>query len=151
MDSGPPEFAALVSVHPKFAELILNGRKRVEFRKRRFAESVTHVVIYATRPVQKILGFFEVSAVREDTPSRLWRRYKARGGISRAVFSEYFGEHPLGVAIEVGRVFAFSSPLPLSGVSASATAPQSFCYLRGRVVSKLLRQTNRWNGEELPG
>jgi predicted transcriptional regulator len=143
MDPGPPDLAALVSVHPKFADLILTGRKRVEFRKRRFAESVSHVVIYATSPVQKILGFFEVSAVREDTPGRLWRRYKARGGISRAVFSKYFGGHPLGVAIEVGRVFTLSRPVPLSGVSASSTAPQSFCYLRGRVVSKLLRQTNR--------
>lgn len=138
MDSESGGVTALVSVHPEFAELILAGRKRVEFRKTRFSEAVTCVAMYVTRPVQRILGFFEVSAVHEDTPRRLWHRYSAQGGITRAVFSEYYRQRRRGVAIEVGRVFVLSRPMTLSEVTRNSTPPQSFTYLSGRAVKKLV-------------
>jgi len=137
MDSGLSRVAALMSLHPEFAHLILKGQKRVEFRKRRFAETVTHVVIYATDPVKQVLGFFEVSRLREDTPDKLWNRYKRRGGIARDAFSAYYKESRTGVAIEVGRVFELPRPLALSEVN--KTAPQSFAYLSQRTLSELTR------------
>jgi len=93
--------------------------------------------MYVTRLVQRILGFFEVSAVHEDTPTRLWHRYSAQGGITRAVFSEYYRQRRRGVAIEVGRVFVLSRPMTLSEVTRNSTPPQSFTYLSGRAVKKL--------------
>ncbi|MEX2221157.1 MAG: ASCH domain-containing protein [Candidatus Rokuibacteriota bacterium] len=137
MASGTSRVAALMSLHPEFAHLILEGRKRVEFRKRRFAETVTHVVIYATGPVKQILGFFEVSRLREDTPENLWNRYKRRGGIARNAFSAYYKQSRTGVAIEVGRVFRLPNPLDLSEVN--PTAPQSFVYISQRTISELTR------------
>lgn len=142
MDSEARGVVALVAIHPEFANLILTGEKRVEFRKRRFAEAVTHVVIYATWPVKKILGFFEVSGVHEDTPKKLWSRYGRVGGIGREVFSAYFGERPRGFAIEVGRVFTLSKPLPLSEVSRSGSAPQSFQYISRGTVTRLARKAS---------
>ncbi len=140
MATGAHGVVALVSVHPEFANLILTGRKTVEFRKRRFAEAITHVVIYATSPVQKVLGFFEVSGVYEDTPGRLWNRYRKEGGIGRKVFLAYYGESPRGIAIEVGRVFTLSRPLSLSQIGRSGAAPQSFRYISGDPLTKLVRK-----------
>lgn len=128
-----------MSLHPEFASLILAGTKRVEFRKRKFGEAVTHVIVYATCPIKKILGFFEVSRVREDTPKKLWSKYRAKGGIARDTFWSYYGGRSTGVAIEVGRVYLLPQPLSLSAIGRSVIAPQSFRYISGRVVDKLAR------------
>ena len=49
---------ALLSIHPVYAQGIIDGRKTVEFRRRAFGKSVTHVVVYATAPVRKVVGAF---------------------------------------------------------------------------------------------
>lgn len=51
----------LLSIQPEYAEKILNGTKRFEYRKAVTRnESVRTVVIYATMPVGKVVGEFEV-------------------------------------------------------------------------------------------
>jgi predicted transcriptional regulator len=127
-----------MSIHPEFAKLILSGRKRVEFRKRRFAEPVTHVVIYATVPVARIVGVFEVDAVEEAPPQRLWRRYGRVAGIAHTGFSVYYTNYRVGVAIRVGRVFPLTKPRRLSGLSRSLTPPRTFRYLQDGVIERIL-------------
>jgi predicted transcriptional regulator len=80
-----------MSIHPEFAEAILNGEKTVEFRKRRIAEDVTHIAIYVTQPVSAIVGVFEVEGQLTTSPRRLWRAFHDAAGISRRHFFEYFG------------------------------------------------------------
>jgi len=120
---------ARLSVHPQFASRIMSGEKRIEFRKVNFAEKVTHVVVYATAPVGKILGYFEVESVDVDKVNILWSRYSSDGGISKNAFFEYFGDSRKGVAIGVGNTFVCSKPMNLSNLSKSTTPPQNFIYL----------------------
>ncbi len=40
----------VMSVHPRFAEAIMDGRKKIEFRKRPLADDVSVVWVYATAP-----------------------------------------------------------------------------------------------------
>ena len=49
--SQPDRRIALMSIRPQFAAAILDGSKRVEFRKRPLAADIGTVVIYATKPV----------------------------------------------------------------------------------------------------
>ncbi len=63
-----------MAIHPHYADAILDGRKKVEFRKRAVAEDVTTVLIYATAPVKKIIGQFEVAHTVVTTPSALWEQ-----------------------------------------------------------------------------
>ena len=42
MDSNSSE-VALLSIHPRFAEAILTGEKRVEFRRTKFSRDVSHI------------------------------------------------------------------------------------------------------------
>ncbi len=63
-----------MAIRPHFADSILAGRKRVEFRKRRFSRAVSHVIIYATEPVKRVIGMFEVKSVSDGPPARVWRR-----------------------------------------------------------------------------
>lgn len=137
MDSRATRSLALMSIHPRHVEMILSGRKRVEFRKVSFSGPLAYVVMYATAPVKRVVGIFSVKAIDEGSPSQLWRRYRTIGGVDHTVFRAYYAGSRRGVAIRVGRVVKLASPLRLSRLVARSPAPQSFRYLRERVVSRL--------------
>jgi predicted transcriptional regulator len=126
-----------MAIRPQFARLILNGKKKVEFRKTRLASDVSHVLIYATVPLKEIIGFFEVNRIQEGVPDDLWKIYQDVAGIEEQVFRRYYGSAPRGIAIEVGRVFVLSKPVPFKRIAGKlkATAPQSFRYLYADVFA----------------
>jgi predicted transcriptional regulator len=128
---------ALLPIRPRFAELIITGEKRVEFRKVNFRQDVSHVVLYASRPVERVLAYFEVSAMRAESPRRLWARYHAVAGIDRKEFDRYYESADLGVAIEIGQVWVLPRPLPLSALGGSLSVPQSFAYLNADALDAL--------------
>lgn len=140
MDTPDGRTVALMAIQPRFADLILAGRKRVEFRKTRFRSPVSHVVIYSTGPVGKVVGFFEVEGLDVAAPERLWERYVSVAGVEACFFESYFGAAELGVAIRIGDVFKLRSPVPLGTVSAGTHPPQSFCYLDDSALSRLERR-----------
>lgn len=120
----------LFSIKPEYAEKILNGTKRFEYRKAvPRNESVHTVVIYATMPVGKVVGEFEVGGVLRDKPSVLWHRTKDASGITRAFFDSYFSGRAEASAIAVKKPKRYPRPLSLEAVSGSVTPPQSFQYL----------------------
>lgn len=78
----------LLSIKPKFAEAIMDGRKRYELRKKKNSpkKDINLVYIYATSPVQKIIGIFKISNIIEDSPIALWDRLNDHAGISEEKF-----------------------------------------------------------------
>ena len=64
-----------MSIRPQFAAAILDGSKRVEFRKRPLAADIGTVVIYATKPVGAVLGEFVVDGQAVGKPEELWVRF----------------------------------------------------------------------------
>lgn len=136
MDSKSP-VVVLLSIKPHYANAILDGRKKVEFRKRKFGRAVSHVVIYATAPMQRIVGWFEVGPLHELSPERLWRRFSTIGGISRDDFRAYYAGVPSGVAIAVTAVQRLRKPLALKRIS-SSPPPQSYSYLPASVLALIV-------------
>ena len=132
---------ALMSINPQYASLILTGEKRVEFRKRRINPRVSHIVIYATSPVKKIIGYFKVKKIEEESPTKLWKRYREIGGIDATIFKKYYSNCIQGVAIEVGKVYSFGDPLPISVLGKSYSPPQSFSYLDSTAL-EILKNLN---------
>ena len=118
-----------MSIHPEFAQSILNGEKKVEFRKTCFASQVSHIVIYATSPLKKIVGYFEVQGIKVAPPKELWLCYSKVAGIEQEFFQEYYYNIDKGVAIEIGRVHNLNHFLALKYISDSLIAPQSYTYL----------------------
>jgi len=120
----------ILSIKPEFAEKILSGEKRFEFRKAAFNNaSVRTVVIYATKPIGKVVGEFEISAVHVDSPSNIWKKTRHHAGIDKQFFDSYFEDRDVAVAIGVGKVHRFSEPRRLSEYGEGLAAPQSFRYL----------------------
>lgn len=136
----PDGAIALLSIHPEYVELIKSGVKRVEFRRRAFARTITHVVIYATSPVKQLVGFCEVDRVVRGTPDALWTQHGADGGIPRATLFRYLDGLAAAIAI-VLRPFcplANRIALPALGV---ARPPQSFQYLTKSAFTALAKHT----------
>jgi len=130
---------ALMSIHPQYAEAIMAGRKKVEFRKRNLADDVKIVVVYATRPVGAVVGTFTLDGADIDTPADLWRRHGHHGCIERPAYDAYFHDRSSAVALRVAGAHRLSAPVPLSAVGATA-APQSFQYLPKDVLLSLQGQ-----------
>jgi len=119
-----------LSIKPEYAERILSGEKRFEFRKRLYRNSrVKTVVIYATQPVGKVVGEFSVSATHSDEPSALWDRTRHAAGITKEFFAEYFDGRDVGHAIEVREAKRYARPKSIDKYLASGVPPQSYAYL----------------------
>nr|WP_315594766.1 ASCH domain-containing protein [uncultured Cupriavidus sp.] len=130
--------AVLLSIKPKYADLILSGTKRVEFRRSWAAEDVSMIVLYASSPVQRIVGFVEVEDVVIAPPSRLWKTCaEMGGGLTRQELRAYFDGKSQGVAVLLGRVISAVKHLNPTEVISNFVPPQSFRYLNAKEFMKL--------------
>jgi predicted transcriptional regulator len=131
----------LISVHPEFSELIIAGNKKVEFRKVRFARDVSHIVIYATAPISRIVAYCEINSIDIQNPNKLWSKYSDISGINKKRFFAYYLGYDLGVAIELGRVIRLHTPLEISSLSFSISPPQSYLYLQKQWFEEIRMST----------
>ena len=119
----------LLSIKPEFVKKIFSGEKKYEFRKTVFKDaSVKKVVIYACKPVSKIVGEFSIDTIIEDDPKILWKRTHDYSGINETIFKEYFKGKEKGYAIKVKKCEDYSQPFSLEKLGIKC-APQSFMYL----------------------
>lgn len=139
MDRNSNKSIALLPIQPHFAKSIMAGEKKIEFRKIRFRNKITYIVVYASSPIKKILGYFEVSHIDEDSPKKLWARYNTIGGIFHKEFWSYYSSSNRGIAIGVGKISVLRNPLPLSTLGKSLPVPQNFMYLTESAFYKIRR------------
>lgn len=131
----------LLSIKPVFAEKILNGEKRYEFRKTRLSKvgNGDRVVLYASSPIQKIVGEFQVGGIIEADPHELWNRFSEFSGIdNKEWFLDYFGENALGYAIEVDDVYRFDAPIDPYECIEGFHPPVSFKYINGLLSNGII-------------
>lgn len=119
----------LLSIKPEFAQLIFDGTKKFEFRKAIFKNSgIKTIVVYASSPMQKVIGEFEIDGIINDNLDSLWKKTKRFAGIKESYFYEYFAERDNGFAIKIKNVKKYKKPLCLRE-DYNLTPPQSFLYL----------------------
>lgn len=121
----------LLSIKPEYVSRILNGTKKFEFRRRLYKnEQIDTVVIYATKPVGRVVGEFSIKQVHSEHPKLLWDKTKEFSGIAQELYNEYFSGREVGHAIEIDSVKKYRRPKKIEMVLPSGVAPQSFAYLR---------------------
>jgi len=117
----------LMSIKPKFAEKIMNGEKKVEFRKICFGDGIRRVYIYSSSPKKKIIGYFEVDRIVTASPTELWQYFQAWGGINRYDYDSYFKKKKFGHAILIKRAVRLRTEISLNDVMNRAyKAPQNY-------------------------
>lgn len=120
----------LLSIHPKFVEKILTGEKRFEFRKTLPTKDIESVIIYATKPLGKVVAEFKVKSIHSKSPEQLWLETKDYVGIDEDFFFQYFKNREIAHAFEVGELMVFEHPKELKEFIPSGVPPQSFCYIK---------------------
>ena len=125
----------ILSIKPKYCEKIINGEKRVEFRKRIFrnADGVEFVYMYATYPIKRIVGVFRIDSIIKGPPIDLWRKFKNLSGISKNEFLKCFGSEKVIFAIKIKDVKSFHPPINPNLLFPSFTSPRSFQYLKSNI------------------
>ncbi len=101
----------LLSIKPKYAELIRSGIKKYEFRRRIFSKAgPCKVFIYSTSPVKKITGVFDAPIIHQDSPYKIWDMFGAYSGLSKEEFFQYFRGCQIAYAIEIRNLIIFEEP-----------------------------------------
>lgn len=137
MVAQPTPTVALLPIQPRYANAIIRGEKRVEFRRRRFGREVQYVVVYASSPIRAIIGYFRISSISEGCPLAIWEEFKHIGGIDHEDYFRYYEGADRAVAIGIERVCVLGSPVPLNRLSGSLKAPQSYSYLTREHIEQL--------------
>lgn len=120
----------ILSIRPNFCKMILSGQKVYEYRKRIFTRSdVDKVYFYTTKPICKIVGFFTIDEVIEDTKTNIWAKTHIGGGISKEYFDVYFKNSDTAYSIKIGQVVKLDTPIDPKEVIKDFHAPQNFMYV----------------------
>ncbi len=120
---------AFMPIKPVYAEKIINGSKKFEFRRAPIRSDLTHIIIYSSSPVKKIIGVAEVEKVIVDAPSAIWEKTKNNAGISRNEFRKYFHGKKYAFTICVKRIISLQIPISPSEIMNNFRIPQSFSYV----------------------
>ena len=120
----------ILSIRPNFCKMIFSGQKKYEYRKRVFTRSdVDKVYIYATKPICRIVGFFTIDEVIEDTKTNIWAKTHIGSGISKEYFDAYFKNSDTAYAIKIGQVVKLDTPIDPKSVIKNFIAPQNYRYV----------------------
>ncbi|TYA14693.1 ASCH domain-containing protein [Paenibacillus faecis] len=119
----------LLSIKPEFVEMIFSGEKKYEYRKTIFKrKDISRVIIYATAPVSRVVGEFEIDTILFEDVNTLWEETKTDAGIDEKFFFDYFTEKEKGYAIKIKKYKQYLKSRKLNDVYHS-TPPQSFAYI----------------------
>ena len=132
----------LLSVKPKYANEIVSGRKKYEFRKSIFKrENIEKMYIYSSSPVKKIIAIVDIDGILSDSPQKLWEQYHEDAGISEIEFFDYFKNSDIGYAIKISNVQEFPTPID-PYIDENFRPPQSFYYLPMSFLQTYSNYTN---------
>lgn len=137
----------ILSIHPKWAKLIYEGKKTIEWRKTlpKRADGFTRIFLYETAPVCKVTGYvlfyghdtvspknnciknvngYAICKAEQDVAMALIVKY---GCVSRKDLVKYQGDSKSIFAWAVNSPRKFNTPRSLADFNLNRP-PQSWCY-----------------------
>lgn len=125
----------LLPIHPEYVNLIKLGKKKIEFRKRKFSKTVSKVLVYSTSPISKIIGYFDILGIVKSSPKKLWQDYSTVSGITEENYFKYYSNVQEAIGIKIGDVNLFTNEVDISILN--TVPPQSFKYLSEAEFNKV--------------
>jgi predicted transcriptional regulator len=119
----------LLSIKPEFADKIFDGSKQYEFRRLLFKNrNIKTIVVYASSPVQKVIGEFQIDTILKQDIYTLWQNTCTASGITEDYFFRYFRDKTDGFAIKIKKPRRYKTPKCIRK-HFNASPPQSFLYI----------------------
>lgn len=124
----------LLSLKPRYAELVFRGLKEAELRRRMipYVEN-RDVFIYVSSPVQQLRGGFRVGHVWSGTPEEVWNEVSELARVDKQDFDAYYAGRTVAYALRIIDVWEFKSPACLKTLRnqfPNFVVPQSWRYLK---------------------
>jgi predicted transcriptional regulator len=142
--------AFLISIRPRFADMIFAGSKTVELR--RVCPKVSAgdlALVYVSSPAMELRGSFEVGKILTGSPTALWKKAGEKSGVTRAEFFAYFQGKKQAHALVIKRAWKLDAPICLTTLrrrKGGFQPPQNFHYLNRNesslLASLILSQNN---------
>ena len=124
----------LFSLKPRYANLVFEGLKEAEFRKRiSSCMENRDVFVYVTSPVRQLRGGFRVGHVWSGTPEEVWKRVSGLAGVCKSDFDAYYAGRTVAHALEIKDVWEYKNPANLNALGnrlPDFIVPQSWRYVR---------------------
>ncbi|MFA5838219.1 MAG: hypothetical protein WC837_14835 [Bellilinea sp.] len=118
----------LLSIKPEYALQIFDGIKKYEYRRVIFKKPVEKIIVYASSPVQLVIGEFQIDELISTSIDELWEQTQEYSGISKEYYYRYFSNVDEGYAIKIGEVKRYATPKTIQEVF-GINPPQSFAYV----------------------
>ncbi len=124
----------LLSLKPRYADLVFDGLKTVELR-RRIASHIEgrDVFIYVSSPTMALRGGFRVGEVWSGDPEEVWQMVSELASVDKRDFDIYFEGQPIAYALEIKAVWEYQNPVNLNTLRnrlSNFVVPQSWRYVR---------------------
>lgn len=123
--------SVLLSVKPIFAQRIIGGSKKFEYRKRIFKDEVRYIYFYVSSPIKKVFGFSKYRGYIADDPLKMWQKTDSGSGLTKSEYFDYANNCVQIYAIHIIDFELFEPMLELQNVFPGVRPPQSFCYVQG--------------------
>lgn len=119
----------ILSIKPYYAKKILNGEKTYELRRTIFKNpNIKKIIIYASSPISRIVGEFDIEDIIHEELAQLWKTTKESSGVDKDFFDSYFKEKKKGYAIKVKSSKKYKETFDIKE-RYGIVAPQSFSYV----------------------
>ena len=141
----------IISLKPCYADLVFEGLKTVELR-RRIASQISDrdVFIYVSSPARELRGGFRVGQVWEGSPEVVWNIVSELATLDRREFDSYFQGHSVAYALEVTNVWEYLYPMGLDRLRdrfGDFVVPQSWRYAKTEEHKTFRKMTRRSDKE----
>jgi len=124
------KYDLIISIKPCYVKKIIDGTKKIEFRKCIMRRKVRRIYIYETSPKMKIIGYFLYSGYDEGTPEEIWEKYSSESGLTKQEFYSYYENAERAIAIRIKNLEIFKEPLDPNEVFEDFVPPQTFKYIK---------------------
>jgi predicted transcriptional regulator len=135
--------AILISIKPEYVDLIFQGIKTIELR-RRFCDSVTvgtKIFIYSTSPIKKLVGFASVKNIIKTNTKKLWQIAGEESCVNYDYFCNYFNGLEDGYGIELEKPVLLEKQIDLTQLRAkNYIPPQSYMFVSDNLEQLLNTQ-----------
>lgn len=118
----------LLPIKPCYSQQILNGTKKVEYRKKLAKKAVDKILIYETSPTMKVVGEVDVVGILCYDPLTMWNETHYYGGIGKDDFFKYFSNCEDSYAYVLQHPVRYDSPESLRDYGINYV-PQNYVYI----------------------
>ncbi len=123
----------LLSLKPCYAELVFQGLKRAELRRRIPCVENRDVFIYVSSPVRCLRGGFRVEHVWSGSPEEVWKEVEGLARVERREFDAYYEGRSIAYALRISEVWEYDEHVHLEVLRKQLSdfvVPQSWRYVK---------------------